>query len=67
VAPAPEPSAPQPVAAPSSAEEPRIELVPDPPAEAEKPRIEIVSPIDLVMGDDEDDAKYEGPPPPQPA
>ena len=67
VAPAPEPPAPAPAPAAPVAEEPRIELVPDPPAQGEKPRIEIVSPIDLVMGDDEDEPKYEGPPPPQPA
>ena len=52
---------------PPASEEPHIELVPDPPAEAKKPRIEIVSPIDLVMADDEDDQAHQGPPPPQPA
>lgn len=59
-APAPEPYTP--------AEEPRIELVPDPPAvgdEDEPPRIQIVSPMDVVMGEDDEDPQ--DPPPPQPA
>jgi uncharacterized RDD family membrane protein YckC len=64
VTPAPQPVAPAPVAEPV-ADEPRIELVPDPPVQ--KPKIEIVSPIDLVMADDEDDQGPQGPPPPQPA
>jgi uncharacterized RDD family membrane protein YckC len=48
-APAPEPVEPPPPAA----AEPRIELVPDPPAEGEQRRIQIVSPMDVVMGEDE--------------
>lgn len=69
--PAPEPE-PEPLLPPAPqlapvAEEPRIELVPDPPAEPQKPRIEIVSPIDLVMGDDDDEQGPQGQPPPQPA
>jgi hypothetical protein len=57
----------------AEAQPPHIELVPDEPAEPEthieKPRMEIVSPIDLVMADDEDDQPQQGPPapPPQPA
>jgi hypothetical protein len=49
-------------------EEPRIELVPDPPAEGEEPeqpRIQIVSPMDVVMGEDDEDPQ--DPPPPQSA
>jgi uncharacterized RDD family membrane protein YckC len=60
----PEPPAPTPAPAPEpdpveelppAAAEPRIGLVPDPPAEGEKPRIQIVSPMDVVMGEDEPD------------
>jgi uncharacterized RDD family membrane protein YckC len=63
----------EPYRAPAPAEEPHIELVPDPPAAAhppeasEKPRIEIVSPIDLVMGNDQPKPDDELPPPPQSA
>jgi uncharacterized RDD family membrane protein YckC len=70
----PEPSAPEPASdspvreqEPWPAEEPRIELVPDLPAEPEKPRMEIVSPIDLVMADDDAEPPPEGPPPPRSA
>jgi uncharacterized RDD family membrane protein YckC len=56
-APAPEPVEPPPPAA----EEPRIELVPDPPAEGEQPRIQIVSPMDVVMGEDEPKADHDPP------
>jgi uncharacterized RDD family membrane protein YckC len=64
---------PEPPAPVAEAQPPHIELVPDEPAEPEthieKPRMEIVSPIDLVMADDEDDQPQQGPPapPPQPA
>jgi uncharacterized RDD family membrane protein YckC len=54
----PEPPAPKPdpiEELPPAAAEPHIELVPDPPAEGEKPRIQIVSPMDVVMGEDEPD------------
>jgi uncharacterized RDD family membrane protein YckC len=52
--PAPAP-APDPVEElPPAAAEPHIELVPDPPADGEKPRIQIVSPMDVVMGEDQD-------------
>ena len=57
---APEPPAPAPV--PEPAPEPHIELVPEPAAEGEQPRMKIVSPMDVVMGEDEQDE-----PPPQPA
>jgi hypothetical protein len=63
----PAPAAPQPTEPYSPAEEPHIELVPDPPAEGEQPRIQIVSPMDVVMGEDEHDEDPQGPPPPQPA
>jgi uncharacterized RDD family membrane protein YckC len=59
VAPAPKPYTPP-------ADEPRIELVPDPPVEGdedEKPRIKIVSPMDVVMGEDEPEQDPQGPPP----
>jgi uncharacterized RDD family membrane protein YckC len=61
-APAPEPSPVEEL--PPAAAEPHIELVPDPPAEGEKPRIQIVSPMDVVMGEDEPD---DAPSPPQSA
>jgi hypothetical protein len=64
-APAPEPEPVEPP--PPAAVEPRIELVPDPPAEGEKPRIKIVSPIDLVMGEDEDEDEDKPSSPLQPA
>jgi uncharacterized RDD family membrane protein YckC len=56
--PEPPPPAPEPEPVeelPPAAAEPHIELVPDPPAEGEKPRIQIVSPMDVVMGEDEPD------------
>ncbi len=70
-APAPPPAppiqaTPQPPEPYSPAEEPHIELVPDPPAEGEQPRIQIVSPMDVVMGEDEHD-EDEPPPAPQSA
>jgi uncharacterized RDD family membrane protein YckC len=58
---------PQPPEPYSPAEEPHIELVPDPPAEGEQARIQIVSPMDVVMGDDEPDEQDEPPPAPQSA
>jgi uncharacterized RDD family membrane protein YckC len=66
----PEPPAPPPEPAPveeppPAAAEPHIELVPDPPADGEKPRIQIVSPIDLVMADDEQEG-HDVPPPSPP-
>ena len=65
----PEPPAPAPLPEPveeplPAATEPHIELVPDAPAEDEKPRMQIVSPMDVVMGEDEQD---ESPPAPQSA
>jgi uncharacterized RDD family membrane protein YckC len=66
----PEPPAPAPLPEPveeeplPAATDPHIELVPDPPVEDEKPRIQIVSPMDVVMGEDEQD---ESPPAPQSA
>ena len=54
--------APEPAPVVEAAPEPHIELVPEPAAEGEEPRIKIVSPMDVVMGEDEQDE-----PPPQPA
>jgi uncharacterized RDD family membrane protein YckC len=59
-------AAPQPAEPYSPAEEPHIELVPDPPADGEQARIQIVSPMDVVMGED-DDEQDEPPPAPQSA
>lgn len=60
-------AAPQPPEPYSPAEEPHIELVPDPPAAGEHARIQIVSPMDVVMGDEEQDEQDEPPPAPQSA
>jgi uncharacterized RDD family membrane protein YckC len=60
-------AAPQPAEPYSPAEEPHIELVPDPPADGEQARIQIVSPMEVVMGDEEQDEDPQGPPPPRPA
>jgi uncharacterized RDD family membrane protein YckC len=61
---APIQSVPQPAEPYSPAEEPPLELVPDPPAEGDEARIKIVSPMDVVMGEKDDD---EAPEPPQSA